>query len=419
MRACLPPLVLLLSVASPAFAQTQYYVAATGGSDANSGTSAASPWATCSHAIAAFNPAGGAVINFIASSTAHAGCSNINRGGASTDARLVLRCTASVTAATHCKMAGHFFLTSASNVDIGALPQMGFEYTDPDDDFAVDVVWQGGSGTTSTSGNSIHVIGNYFHDVGQNVSGGCPQAGMVNIPNAHGKTVSDAQVIGNVIDHYGVYPNTTCNVAQGIYILTANGQVYDNIVTRIATAGLQYYDQACNARISNNVFANNRNGMVLYGGNGCAPVGRNTVSNNVIVDNSVAFNDSYAGDQGCSTGNQTLYTNNIVFGNGSTFTSPPAACTTVQDQKSESPSTTFVNYTGTAAGDYHIRAGSLAIGGGSKACVTGGPSPCTPGFDLMNAPRSASTPTIGAYEFGSAVAAGAPGAPVALTATVR
>jgi Right handed beta helix region len=154
---------------------------------------------------------------------------------------------------------------------------------------------------------------------------------MILIPNIHGGHSPDAQVIGNLIDHFGKVPNPCGNGAQGIYVATAGGQIYNNISTRNAYSGLQYYDQACNARISNNVFANNTVGMVLYGGNGCSPVGLNTVANNVIVNNvQQAFNNSFSGDQGCSTSNPTLYTNNVLFGNGSTFTSSPASCTTQQ-----------------------------------------------------------------------------------------
>src|SRR6267142_659837 len=139
-----------------AFAQNQYYVAATGGSDSNSGTSLGSPWATCTHALptAVINGTTGAIINFIASSTTFAACPAINRSGASTTARLVLKCTAPYTAATHCKIASHFLITSANNVDIGGLPQMGFEYTNPSDDVGVDVSWQCGTAQTCSSGNS-------------------------------------------------------------------------------------------------------------------------------------------------------------------------------------------------------------------------------------------------------------------------
>jgi hypothetical protein len=244
MRRYLKLVVLVLAMVSGAMAQNQYYVAATGGVDStgNPGTSPGSPWATCNWAVghATVNASTGAVINFLPSTTAHAACSNINRGGSSLTARMVLKCTVPWTTGTHCKMAGQFFVSSANNVDIGALPQMGFEYTNPSDDQALDVVYQCGSNPTCTSGNSIHVLGNFFHDIAQGVSGGCPLAGMIEIPNAHGVSVTDTQVIGNLLDHFGVYPNTTCNISQIIYVISGGGIVQNNIVTRSSDAAIQY-----------------------------------------------------------------------------------------------------------------------------------------------------------------------------------
>ena len=107
-------------------------------------------------------------------------------------------------------------MTSANNVDIGAMPQLGFEYTNPNDDIALDVVYQCGSSPTCTSGNSIHVLGNFFHDiVSPERSGGCPLAGMIEIPNSHGKTLTDTRVIGNLIDHFQRLPIIPCDARRG------------------------------------------------------------------------------------------------------------------------------------------------------------------------------------------------------------
>src|SRR5882724_7790604 len=132
-------IVALFAMTAVAHAQNQYYVAATGGSDSNNGSIGA-PWATCNHAITVSNKTGGTVINFIASATAHAACS-VNSSGASVTNRLLLKCTlpwkdsAGITA-THCKMAGSFKVTTANNVDIGALPYLGFEYSNASDNTA-------------------------------------------------------------------------------------------------------------------------------------------------------------------------------------------------------------------------------------------------------------------------------------------
>src|SRR5271167_2208355 len=79
-----------------AAAQNQYYVS-TSGSDSNNGTSASTPWQSCSHAISSFSlGAGGAVINFAPGN--YGTVCTVSRGGSSPTVRLVLKCTAQWTA---------------------------------------------------------------------------------------------------------------------------------------------------------------------------------------------------------------------------------------------------------------------------------------------------------------------------------
>jgi hypothetical protein len=408
MRSVFKLAALLLVLVAGASAQNQYYVAATGGSDSNSGTSLGSPWATCTKAMAssggAVVGASGAVINFIASSSTHAACPSINRGGTSNTARLAFVCTAKYTAGTHCKIPSHFLITSANFVHIGALPQFGFEYTNPNDDVGVDVGWQCGTATTCSSGNGIRVFGNYLHDIAQNASGpqgvGCPQAGAILAPTGHNHAITGFQAIGNLIDHYGVFPNNFCADAHGIYVASGGGVIQNNVVTRAAAASLQYYDQACNATISNNTFANSRDGLIHYGSNGCTP-GLNSVTNNIIVNiTNVAIVTGFSGANDCTVSplRQALFSNNDLFANATDFNQAQASCEIRQNAKSENPTTTFVNYTGDASGDYHLKAGSVAVGGGTNAFVSGGLNPCTPTTDIEGTARSAID--IGAFEFG-------------------
>jgi len=303
-------------------------------------------------------------------------------------------------------MNGPFLVRTANRIDIGANPFLGFEYTNPGDNTAVDVISQcPGNAGACGFGNSIHVFGNFFHDIGQTNGNGCPSSGGILITNAHGVSVTDAQVIGNVIDHIGIFPGPPGNQMHGIYVSTMNGQVYNNVVTRACYAGLQYYDQACNARVSNNVFANNTVGMVYYGSHGCT-AGLNTGDNNVLVNNTQqAINNSFSGDQGCTPGRQMLYSNNIISGNGVNGpTHAFASCTTVQNQKSENPTTTFVSYTGSAqTSDFHLKAGSQAIGGGTSQCASGGLTPCVPSVDIAG---NAFAGQIGAFASGSPIPTG-------------
>jgi hypothetical protein len=412
-------IVIMLAFSLSAAAQNQYYVS-TSGSDSNNGTSSSTPWRTCSHAISSFSlGGGGAVINFAPGN--YGTVCTVNRGGPSPTVRLVLKCTAQWTAggSTGCRGLG-WLVTSANNVDIGALDQYGFEYTDPNAQVGVDVSWQCGTAGTCSSGNGIHVLGNYLHDIGQNASGegvGCPYSGAIMAPTGHGHTITDFRAIGNQIDHFGISGGTSCNAAHGIYVASAGGIVQNNIITRAATAAIQYYDQACNAVISNNVLAASRVGVIVYGGNGCTP-GSTTVSNNIIVNNSAgAFNTGFGGANDCVSGRPILFSNNDLFGNAGDYNNAQPSCEIRQNQRSENPAVTFVNYTGTASGDYHLKANSIAVSGGTTQC-TSGTSACAPAIDFASTSRP-STPSLGIFESQGSNNAGAPAAPSGLTASVQ
>jgi hypothetical protein len=412
-------IVMMLLLSLSAAAQNQYYVS-TSGSDSNNGTSPSTPWRTCSHAIAAFSLGGGGAVITFAPGNYGTVC-NVNRGGSSPTVRLVVKCSAQWTAggSTGCRGLG-WLVTSANNVDIGALDQFGFEYTDPNAQVGVDVSWQCGTAGTCSSGNGIYVLGNYLHDIGQNATGegvGCPYAGAILAPTGHGHTITDFRAIGNQIDHFGINGGNTCNAAHGIYVASANGIIQNNVITRAASGAIQYYDQACNAVISNNVLASSRTGLILYGANGCTP-GLTTVSNNVIVNNSSTGFYTGSGTTVCSSGRPLLFTNNLMFGNGSDFNTSPASCETRQNQRSENPATTFVRYTGTATGDYHLKAGSVAIRAGTTQCTSGAASTCAPAIDFALASRPG-PPSLGAFEAQSNNNASAPSAPSGLTASVQ
>ncbi|MGA9800603.1 MAG: right-handed parallel beta-helix repeat-containing protein [Terriglobales bacterium] len=413
-------IVMMLALSLSAAAQNQYYVS-TSGSDSNNGTSPSTPWRTCSHAISSFTlGSGGAVVNFAPGN--YGAVCTVNRGGSSPTVRLVLKCTAQWTAggSTGCRGLG-WLVTSANNVDIGAIDQYGFEYTDPNAQVGVDVSWQCGTAGTCASGNGIHVLGNYLHDIGQNASGegvGCPYSGAILAPTGHGHTISGFQAIGNLIDHFGANGGSSCAAAHGIYIASAGGTVQNNIITRAAASALQYYDQACNASISNNVLAASRFGLIVYGGNGCTP-GLNTITNNIIVNNSSAgVYTGYSGPSVCSSGLPTLFSNNDLFGNGTDFNNPAASCETRRNQLSENPTATFVNYTGTATGNYHLKSSSVAVGGGTTQCTPGGTNLCAPALDFSASARTG-TPSLGIFEAQGDTSASAPSAPSGLTASVQ
>jgi hypothetical protein len=125
-----------------------------------------------------------------------------------------------------------------------------------------------------------------------------------------------------------------------------------------------------------------------------------TVTNNIIANTAMA-----PGGQGTggvyliggspSCGPHDVLEDNLMYGNtGGNVTNDTGCANAFRGTLGGTNATTFVNYTGTATGDYHLRAGSPAIGAGTTACAL---SSCVSLVDVEAHPMS-SPPPIGAYE---------------------
>jgi len=297
----------------------------------------------------------------------------------------------------------------ANNIDI-----VGFDVGNaPNGLFGFMAEWTG-SAAQSMSGNSVHVIGNYFHDIAQTYNGpygaGCPDTGMVQFLNQHGHYLKDPQVIGNRLTNFGrPASGGPCPVdgrqhGPGIYIIGTGATIENNIVSNSNNMGIQVYEQSCQAVVSNNIVFSNRNAGIIIGGGGpnCPANGNNTINNNIVVNNKGnGLAEVGGGSTGndCSSSHPSLWSNNLTFGNSGAAYAYQGSCDTIANQKTEDPATTFVNYHADGSGDYHLKSGSVAINGGATSCVPGGQNPCTPStdFDGKTRPRGAAI-DIGAYE---------------------
>ena len=404
-----------------------YYVNASTGSDSRTASQAQSPgtpWLTINHAIGNFSlGSGGAIIHVAAgtySNAAGSACFSsvacFNRGGSSPTARLVVQCDTPL----QCFLTTTVYFNGASvnnidftGFDVGNLPN------------STNALTTANNGTASTY-NSLHIIGNYFHDVGQSVvfNGitGCIDDGMVVVGHPHYQSFlnTDIRVIGNRLNGFGLVGNA-CNNAQGIYIPTGGAIIQNNIISNIATSGIQVYDQPCNSVISNNVMFHNGRGISI--GGGYCGSGHNTIINNIIDDSVTNAGNGNLGNGiqitnggTCPIGN-TLISNNLFSGNRSNV-SGIGGCEVVSNSKTEAPATTFVNYQTNGSGDYRLKTGSIAIGGGTTACVAGGISPCAPVASYFAENIRPNPPSIGADEVGTS-ATTAPNAPTSLTAIVQ
>jgi hypothetical protein len=395
-----------VTLSAKAFAN-DYYVGPTG-NDSNDG-SQSRPWKTIQHCVSSFSLGSNGAVCHVAAGSYTTGV-DVNRGGSSQSARFVLRCDpgmASANAAVdQCKITGTIsfanigIFVEANNVDI-----IGFDVGNNAN--------MGAGIIGANSNSSVHLIGNYVHDLGSNVFNtagairGCPENGAI------GAGSSDARAIGNIIKNFGINPAPSgCNVAQGIYM--GNGVVQNNLVINVPVGGVQM-SIGCNSVISNNTIIGVKDGIIIENGTGC--LGHNTVANNYLGNftNGIFYT---SGSAKCTSSATNLFSHNMTDGSGADFSSGPFSCDALSPSQMvhQDPSSFFVNYQANGSGDYHLKSGSLGIGAGSTGCVTGGMSPCTPTIDLAGVARPSSL-SLGVFE--SELSASSPAAPTGLTAVVQ
>lgn len=426
-RICLSLFLLSLVVFSTAALANDYYVSPSG-SDSNPGTQA-QPWKTLQHAQGAFTLGTGGTTIHVAAGSYGSSEVDITRGGSSTTVRLVIQCDPGVASATaaigQCKFNGSWQVTG-NNIDI-----VGFDIgNNPNISNSISLVCTPLTNVACPSGNSVHVIGNYVHDIGANLNtgggvAGCPGSGMIALNNQHGHTMTDLQALRNIVLRYGTYPNSPCNQAQGIYA-SSPAIIENNIVGAIPVGGITT-SFPCNSVISNNIVFSTKDAIILSGIDtafcpGGVP-GHLTIANNYLSDYINAF-FNVSGTSMCTSSTPNLYSRNIVGGGGTTFNPGRSSCETVSPASlvQQAPTSFFVNYKNDAGGanaftgDYHLKAGSAGIGAGSTSCVSGGLSPCAATTDFAGVARL-TPPSIGAFEVSQS--SSLPNPPTGLTALVQ
>jgi hypothetical protein len=427
----------------PAAAVANDYYVAPSGSDSNKG-SQSSPWQTIQWATDHFTlGSNGTTIHVAAGTYASA---DITKGGSSPTVRLVIQCDPGVASATaaigQCMVntwkpnpsSSILIQIEANNVDL-----VGFDIgNNAEAGNAIKATCAdpplGNSPIACPLGNSIHIIGNYVHDLGADVAGGtgiigCPEGGAIGA-GQHFHTSTDIQAVSNLILRYGkVSVDPGCHATEGIAMnVGANpgdNIYYNNIIGGMPTAGI--IAENCNVIVSNNTVFSTADGIILAdhdqqvcpGGN----PGNNTVANNYVanVTNSIFKSGSTGYD--CAGGvNQTLFSHNQSDGLGVDFQTSNGntglqGCDTVTPNPwvHRSPTAMFVNYQADGTGDYQLQA-SVGAGGGAFTCVAGGFTPCTPARDFDGVLRSPSI-SPGAYQAGTQASSQPP--PSGLTALVE
>jgi hypothetical protein len=423
-----------------ASAQNQYYVASAG-NDANDG-SQARPWQTIQHAINSFTlGASGTVIHVAAGTytsitncsayTNVALCIPVGRGGSSPTVRLRLQCDAqwSVPSSSGClirtssPVANYMIEWDVNNLDIS-----GFDVGNSATTIGgLQGVCNPSTAGACPTGNSVHITNMYVHDIAQTANDGrlggpaivgCPNTGAgIAVNQRHGGSVTDIQVIGNRVSHFGD-TTITCQFAHGIYINTSNAKIQNNVVLDAAANGVQIYSAPCNEDFSNNIVVRSgANALQIAGGDVCSPAGTITVTNNILDGsrhNGVMVGTGGGG--GCDTSHPILISNTVMSGNSGGNFSGTSSCSTPTNTFAEAPTTTFVSYLGNSVDDFHLKPSSIAIQTGTTQCVSGGIAPCVPAMTIEGEIRP-NPVSIGAYD--STTDAQTLSAPTNLTAVVK
>ena len=352
------------SVSVATTAVRQFYVAPTG-RDSNDG-SAAHPWATIAHASTLI--AAGATVH-VAPGT-YTGYITTHASGTSS-ARITYISDVQWAAKIVGNRVDHSTWHNYGNyVDI-----MGFELTSV------------GRIGLYNDGSYVRYIGNLVHDIAGPTSATCDLGGA-GIMHGNYSAAYD-EMIGNFVHDIGLINTAQCSgyvTVHGLYQANPHGTIVNNLVIHARDYGIHLYHSATAVIVANNTSVNNgSSGLVVGNSNGGS-------DNNTIVTNNIfAYNNDYGfRDDSGITGPNNKYDNNITFKNGDgTYI---ATGGTVSGNITSDPQ--FVDYTGTALGNYQLQAESPAIDSGTTLNAPnidfdGGKRPVGKGYD------------IGCYEYGA------------------
>ena len=407
-------------------AMNQYYVNASSGNDSNDG-SQAHPWATINHANAAL------VVGAAGACVATDGWYSAPNVGACVHVASGTYSGAISTTRSGTSSARIFYVsdTKYGAVLIGSSNQLLWTVTGAYTGivgFDFDGTTNGNNMQTAIgsyySGDHTSMLYNKIHNFSKN-------GGHRNGASAIGSCIvissAPTSPCANTIENNLVYHNNGgAGTGQTSYGDSEDGIsvgygdiVRNNIVIDQGGGWCVSASHTTNqATITNNLIANcDRAGILIA--NAFTTNDYTTVTNNIIVNSGGAAGNggiNVFGSGGC--GSHNLYANNLMYGNTPGNVVSNTCTINLIGTQSGSNATTFVNYTGTISGDYHLKSGSPAIAAGTATCA-GGSGGCVPSIDFDGDPRSlASNLDVGAYVFGT-TSASLPAAPTGLTAIVQ
>jgi parallel beta-helix repeat protein len=243
-----------------------------------------------------------------------------------------------------------------------------------------DITGTGRLGLLAEGGHE-RITRNFVHDL--TVSGGCNGSGGAGIDawGAGGGAVIDSNIVRNVGQKW--VAAQSCNTVQGIYLTNQNNIVSNNIISGVASVGINSWHGATGNTFVNNTIFGNKMGIVIgQGDSGSTSAG---TSNNYVANN-IVYANGYGITEMGKVGTNNRYANNLVYNTGRAWLVKGTITGTV------SADPQFVKYAATGTGDYRLKSTSPAI---NKGTATKAPT-----VDILGVarPRGGAV-DIGAYEY--------------------
>jgi parallel beta-helix repeat protein len=243
-----------------------------------------------------------------------------------------------------------------------------------------DITGTGRLGLLAEGGHE-RITKNFVHDL--TVSGGCTGSGGAGIDawGAGGGAVIDSNIVRNIGQKW--VAAQSCNTVQGIYLTNQNNIVSNNIISGVASVGINSWHGATGNTFVNNTIFGNKMGIVIgQGDSGSTSAG---TSNNYVANN-IVYANGYGITEMGKVGTNNRYANNLVYNTGRAWLVKGTITGTVSaDPK-------FVKYAVNGTGDYRLQ--------GTSPAVNKGTSTKAPKVDILGVarPRGAAV-DIGAYEY--------------------
>ena len=218
-----------------------------------------------------------------------------------------------------------------------------------------DISGTGRIGILAEGGNE-NISNNFIHDL--TVSGGCNGRGgaAINVWGERGGAVIDSNVIRNIGQQW--LAARSCNTVQGIYVANQNNRISNNIISGVASVGINSWHGATDSTIVNNTIFNSKMGIVIgQGDSGATAIG----TQNNYVANNIIYRNGYGITEMGKVGGNNRYVDNLVHSNDSNWRVKGAVSGTI------SADPLFMNYQANGSGDYRLQSKSPALGRGASS----------------------------------------------------